>query len=248
MAHQKLERISPNQKNLDEFFKLYPDHKQRYDFAIKMINPGTHIADMACGVGYGSWLMSRKAKSVVGIDISNEALAHARHNFMEENITFIHGDEYFYTSEFDAVISFETIEHMDENDGDAFLWKIKKSLKPNGILIMSTPINKTDNKINVSEFHIREYDDNEFPQKLADNGFEIIDMLGQGSPFHEKLYGIDGTGGFFKYIKLGVHRILPQSVRNFMKGILMGNPNDGLMISKENWRSAMIQIAVCKVA
>jgi SAM-dependent methyltransferase len=193
-------------------------------------------------------LCPRKQKGIVGVDISDEALAHARHNFGEENITFIHGDEYLYTSEFDTVISFETIEYMDENAGDAFLQKIKKSLKPHGILIISTPINKTDNKINVTEFHIREYADNEFPRKLEDNGFEITDMHGQGSPFHEKLYGIDGSRGLFRYMKLEFHQILPQSVRNVMKAILMGSPNDGLMISKENWRSAMIQIAVCKLA
>ncbi len=248
MSHESLERITPTRENLDLFFRKFPDHQQRYEFAMNMLSAKMRIADMACGVGYGSWLMAKKAKSVVGVDISNEALAHARHNFNEVNIELIHDDDYVYISEFDAVISFETIEHMDENAGDVFLQKIKKSLKAGGILIISTPINKTDTKINVTEFHIREYDDIEFPQKLKKNGFEIINMYGQGSPFHEKLYGTGGSGGLFKLIKLGVHRVLPQSIRNIIKKLLMGDPNDGLIISKENWRSAMIQIAVCKVA
>jgi SAM-dependent methyltransferase len=248
MSHDSLERITPTQENLSLFFKEFPDHQQRYEFAMSLLSPEMSIADMACGVGYGSWLLSKKVNGVVGVDISNEALSHARQHFDEKNISFIHGDEYGYESKFDAVVSFETIEHMDEAAGDEFLKKIKKSLKQNGILIMSTPINKTNKKINVTEFHLREYDDFEFQEKLRNAGFKIVEMYGQGSPFHEKLYGTNGSTGLFKFIKLGVHRVLPQSIRNLIKKNLMGNPNDGLKISSANWRSAMIQIAICKVA
>jgi SAM-dependent methyltransferase len=247
MENNGLERITPTKENLADFFAGFPDHQQRYEFALDRIDGNMMVADMACGVGYGTWLMSKKAGFVIGVDISESALEHANANFTVPNNKFVHGDEYIFQNEFDVVISFETIEHMDEKDGDAFLQKIRKSLKPNGRLIMSTPINKTDNKHNVSEFHIREYDDIEFPEKLKSNGFEILEMYGQGSPFHEKLYGKGGKAGIFGLMKFGIHRILPTSVRNFLKSILMGDPNQGLQIKKDNWQNSMIQIAVCKV-
>ncbi len=247
MENNRLERITPTQENLVDFFAKFPDHQQRYEFAIDRIDGNMIIADMACGVGYGTWLMSKKAGFVVGVDISESALEHANVNFAESNNKFVHGNEYKYQNEFDVVVSFETIEHMDEKDGDVFLQKIRKSLKSNGRLIISTPINKTDNKHNVSEFHIREYDDIEFPEKLKSNGFEILEMYGQGSPFHEKLYGKSGRSGIFGLIRFGIHRIFPMPVRNFIRNIIMGDPNQGLQIKKDNWQNSMIQIAVCKV-
>ena len=247
MSIESLERITPTKKNLNYFFEKFPDHKQRYEFACSKLSSDMRIADMACGAGYGSWLMSSRVGSVVGVDISEDALAHARSNFSGNNVEFIHGDEYLFESAFDVVISFETIEHMDESDGDDFLCKIRKSLKRNGLLIISTPINKTENKINVTEFHIREYDDYEFPKKLEENGFEIIEMLGQGSPYHEKLYGVNDSQGLSAYLKHGAHRFFPKSFRNFIKKIILGDPNEGLKISPKNWRNSMIQIAVCKV-
>jgi len=47
-------------------------------------------------------------------------------------------------------------------------------------------------------------------------------------------------------MNLGFHKILPAGIRNMLKKILLGDPNDGLSIKKEDWRSSMIQIAVCK--
>lgn len=248
MSDHTLERITPTQGNLKEFFAQFPDHQQRYEFAIQHLRPEIKIADVACGVGYGSWLMSKHCAYVHGVDISADALAHAKQNFLASNINFIHADQFVMSRQFDLIISFETIEHMDEAAGDEFLKNIKRNLKPGGMLIISTPINKTDQKYNVSEFHIREYDDYEFPEKLKSNGFEILDMYGQGSDFHKKLYGTNGKSGLFSLMKLGLHRVLPQSVRNLIRRILLGNPNKGLSITKDSWRSSMIQIAVCKTS
>lgn len=245
---EKIERITPTQLNLNEFFEQYPDHKQRYEFAISRINDDMKILDIACGVGYGSWLMAQKAYKVVGVDISNDAIEHANKHFRTENNLFLHGHQFTSKSEFDMVISFETIEHMDEDSGDIFLCQLHASLKPNGIMIISTPINKTDKKENVNQFHIREYDDNEFPQKLQKNGFDIIEMYGQGSDFHEKLYGSNQRISLFNLMKLGIHKIFPRPVRDYLKRIFMGDPSHGLQIKKENWRNSMVQIAVCKRA
>jgi cyclopropane fatty-acyl-phospholipid synthase-like methyltransferase len=74
---------------------------------------------------------------------------------------------------FDFICSFETIEHMDEESGDLFLLKILKSLKPKGRLLISTPINKSKIKTNLTPYHIREYDDIEFKQKLIKTALRL---------------------------------------------------------------------------
>ena len=247
MVKNSLERITPTRENLSDFFSQFPDHQQRYEFTIKFLQPDFMVADVACGVGYGSWLMSKQCAHVFGVDISPDALAHARSNFQESNINFMHADEFKFSKKFDLIISFETIEHMDEAEGDDFLKNLRENLKSNGALVISTPINKTNNKNNVTEFHVREYDDYEFPEKLKKNGFEVVDMYGQGSDFHKKLYGAGNKIGLFRFIKLGFHRFLPSIIRNYIKNILLGSPNEGLSIKKEDWRSSMIQIAVCKI-
>jgi SAM-dependent methyltransferase len=247
-SHNILERITPTQDTLDSFFLDFPDHKQRYNFAHQFLKPWMKIADVACGVGYGSWLMSQRCTHVYGVDVSIDALKHAKTHFQAKNIDFIDAKDFEFPGQLDLIISFETIEHMDEIDGDLFLKNIKKNLAHDGLLIISTPINKTPFKHNVNEFHIREYDDNEFPEKLKLNGFEVLDMYGQGSDFHKKLYGSSDHINIFNLMKLGVHRFLPRAIREWLKKLILGNPNEGLNISKDSWRDAMIQIAICKTS
>ena len=203
-----IERITPTKDNLEQFFKEFPDHKQRYDFAINFLNKDMDVADIACGVGYGSFLMSQYCKSVKGFDISDEAITHAKKNFKMDNIEFyncLYNEIVNYR--FDFVCSFETIEHMDEEAGDLFLLKILKSLKPKGRLLISTPINKSKIKTNLTPYHIREYDDIEFKQKLIKNGFTIISMFGQGdSKYYNKLYGKNILNfSMFDIMRTGIH-------------------------------------------
>ena len=72
----------------------------------------------------------------------------------------------FENEQFDIVISFETIEHVKESVQKSFLNEIKRVLKKDGMLIMSTP-NKaiyTDlvngkNRYHIKEFYAQEYID-----------------------------------------------------------------------------------------
>ena len=114
-----IERIWPTLSTLDEFLEKYLDHSQRYDFAKPFVE-GKQIADIACGAGYGSYLLADVAKSVTGFDVADDALRHARQHFSRDNVEFRHAST-IGVDEFDVVISFETLEHMDEKDGDDFL-------------------------------------------------------------------------------------------------------------------------------
>jgi ubiquinone/menaquinone biosynthesis C-methylase UbiE len=68
-----------------------------------------------CGEGYGSFLLAGEAHSVVGIDMSNEAVAHARKRYAAANLTYVQASVAALPlpdASIDIVVSFETIEHL----------------------------------------------------------------------------------------------------------------------------------------
>ncbi|HXE12403.1 MAG TPA: glycosyltransferase [Bryobacteraceae bacterium] len=113
------------------------EHLHRYFFALQFCED-KDVLDVASGEGYGAALMSQIARSVTGIDISQEAVAHAARNYsVPRYIVSLAESLPLSDASVDIVVSFETIEHL--TDHSAFLREIKRVLKPNGILVMSSP-------------------------------------------------------------------------------------------------------------
>jgi len=115
------------------------EHLHRYVLAEGMA-AGLDVLDIASGEGYGSRLLAEKANSVVGVDISAEAVAHASSKYQKRNLSFKVGS----TSEIpipdnsvDLVVSFETLEHHDKHE--EMMKEIKRVLRPGGCLILSSP-------------------------------------------------------------------------------------------------------------
>jgi len=116
-------------------------HRERYRIAATYCT-GKKVLDIATGIGYGAHYLSTsgKASSVVGVDISSEAIAAAMNTYREANLNFreVQGDPIPFDEEsFDVVVSLETIEHT--GDPAAFLLDLKRVLKPKGTLVISTP-------------------------------------------------------------------------------------------------------------
>lgn len=246
-----IERIWPTQANLEEYLSEFRDHRQRYEFAQNYVN-GKVIADIACGAGYGSFMLSDVATSVTGFDISEEALSHASKYFSRSNLTFKHASK-ILENKFDVIVSFETIEHMTEEDGDRFLQDLHSSLIINGTLIISTPLNRNSlsQRINVTPYHLREYNEKEFARKLDVNGFQVDRWFGQWNSVTETLakpiaLGVS-LGGI---VRSGVHRLLPDVLRRPITKLLLGNKlekvNDSVRIIPDDLSGASVQIAVCR--
>lgn len=170
------------------------EHYQRYQFA-SLFARGKTILDAACGEGYGSSLLSRKAASVTGLDIDPAAIENAQQKYKQPGLSFLAGSIAslpFEDHSFDMAVSFETIEHVDIPTQEAFLTEIKRVLKPDGILIMSTP-NKavyTDLVCGANPFHIREFYVQEYANFLG-KAFRNIRFFGQ---FPDLGYFIAGEG------------------------------------------------------
>ena len=146
--------------------RIFWEHVARYRFAKDFVN-GKRVLDIACGDGYGAAALAKAgAASVAGVDISAEACEQARRKYgLDARV----GDAQAIplpAQSIDVVVSFETIEHVD--DPAVFLRECARVLVPDGLLIVSTPnrpVYSGDGRRN--PFHQLEFDENEFVEFAA---------------------------------------------------------------------------------
>ncbi len=174
------ERYFPN---MDNYSENYMQHIQRYIAAVKLCSNKV-VLDIACGEGYGSDMLANNAVKVYGIDISEEAVENAKKTYKKDNLEFIQGSVEKIPLEdnsVDVIVSFETIEHVDEIMQHNFLKEIKRVLKEDGLLIMSSPDKKyySDIPKYKNEFHIKELYEDEFNHILK-YYFKNVELYFQG--------------------------------------------------------------------
>src|SRR5438046_4599704 len=115
------------------------EHVHRYAVALNFAL-GKSVLDIASGEGYGAALLAQVAQSVTGVDIDPESVNYSKHRYYLPNLTFLVGscDSIpLPDAAVDIVTSFETIEHHDQHEN--MMLEIKRVLKPNGYLIISSP-------------------------------------------------------------------------------------------------------------
>jgi SAM-dependent methyltransferase len=120
---------------------LWGEHRARYRFAARQAH-GARVLDAACGNGYGAQILEGAgARSVVGIDLSADALALAETlRPRASQVRFLRGDLArlpFEPFSFDLIASFESIEHVGEPRQTVA--EFARVLAPGGSLLMSSP-------------------------------------------------------------------------------------------------------------
>jgi 2-polyprenyl-3-methyl-5-hydroxy-6-metoxy-1,4-benzoquinol methylase len=159
------------------------EHWHRYQYASLFVEK-KEVLDIACGEGYGSYLLAKTAKRVVGIDIDESVINRAASKYMLRNLDFKQGSLDAIPIEggvnFDVVVSFETIEHVPGEQQETFLKEVKRILKPSGILLISTPskLAYSDIPSYKNEFHVKEFYVDEFRDFLKEY-FANVMLVGQ---------------------------------------------------------------------
>ncbi|PLC52484.1 hypothetical protein CR155_18485 [Pollutimonas nitritireducens] len=156
------------------------EHLHRYLLACEIV-AGKAVLDIASGEGYGSAMMAKTAASVIGVDISAEAIEHANTRYLQENLKFLTGTCSaipLRDASVDIVVSFETIEHHNEHE--QMMSEIRRVLRPEGVLFISSP-DKQNYSIEpdfTNEFHVKELFEQEF-KDLLESHFQNTQYFGQ---------------------------------------------------------------------
>jgi len=181
------------------------EHWHRYAFA-RSLAAGRRVLDAACGEGYGSAMLASVAGSVTGVDISDEAVAHARQRYRRDNLSFQQGDctdpSGLPDGPFDLIVSFETLEHVHEQS--RMLSAFADRLSDDGILLVSSPdkLNYSDRRNYRNEFHVRELYRDEFETLLGAH-FPATRLYAQKLAFQSLLWSLDGRSDGFAAAVLG---------------------------------------------
>ena len=141
-------------------------HLGRYKWAEKILSDkkDLNILDIACGAGYGTYLLSEKLPNLnfYGADYDARAIQYSQEKYgHSSNRKYIQFDLETWESNvqnlpiFDVIISFDTIEHV--NHRDIVLVNLAENLPEDGMLLLSTPVH-LENKLKPEwEYHKIEY-------------------------------------------------------------------------------------------
>lgn len=140
---------------------------------------GLEVVDMACGEGYGTHVLARRAARVTGVDANPEAHEHARLKYTRPGVRFVRDLVESYSEPADAIVFLQTIEHVQDPKG--VLDHFRSLLRPGGVVYVSTPnvltlappgAEKSDNP-----WHVKEYRPEEF-RELCEQSFDSVEVLG----------------------------------------------------------------------
>lgn len=220
------ERIVPQKNRTQEDHFLYLRHLFAYEFAQQEIPQASVVLDFGCGEGYGTGWLSQHFKSMVGIDVEPDVIAHAAQHYGSENCAFVmyNGQTLsFQDNSFDAVLSFQVIEHV--LDDQQYIKEAYRVLKAGGKFIITTP-NKS-NRLGPSEkpwnrYHLREYYPHEL-EALLRTRFKKVSLHGIYGTDHIQAFEMERIRWARKMAKrdpLGLRYRLPASVLQYLITIL----------------------------
>jgi SAM-dependent methyltransferase len=175
--------------------EIWYEHWHRYVFAARFAR-GRSVLDAACGEGYGAALLARTARSVLGVDVADAAVAHARARYgAVANLRFERADVTALDLPpgcVDVVVSFETLEHVEAQD--AMLAGFARALADDGLLIVSSPDKRTYSDLTGfrNEHHVKELYRDELEALLARH-FGAVRVFGQKLLFQSAIWSADTT-------------------------------------------------------
>jgi len=156
------------------------------------VDPTHRGLDVGCGSGVVTSALSDQGCEMVGVDGNLDAIQFAKNQFGGTRCSFEHGlvDEIdFGDQKFDFAISLEVIEHLYMEQGDDLVTSMKRTLKRNGRICLTTPnykgtwplIEKAMDRFsslpNLEEDqHVSHYNSNILSGLLHRHGFKNIEV------------------------------------------------------------------------
>lgn len=178
-----------------EFFG--PRHEAREGILLETLlphlSPGARVLDAGAGAGHMANRLAARGYAVVGVDQSEEFVAHATAQavpgarFQVGDVTRLD----FPAGAFEAVVAGEVLEHVAEHvRAVAELYRV---LKPGGVCLVSVPADPTlwDDSDDWAG-HVRRYTEAELRSLFDGRGFEVVTLFRWGFPltrlYHRWVY------------------------------------------------------------
>jgi SAM-dependent methyltransferase len=138
---------------------------------------GLQVVDMACGEGYGTDVLARRAAGVTGVEANPEAFEHARLKYARPGVRFVRDLVESHSQPCDAIVFLQTIEHLE--DPVAALRRFRELARdavyvstPNVLTLAPPGAERSGNP-----WHVREYRPEEF-RALCETVFDRVELLG----------------------------------------------------------------------
>jgi len=203
--------------------KIIKDNNFTYRILISVINkyvkkPSLRILDIGCGAGTLSFYLANKGHNVLGIDISSKAIKECNASKKAlglKNTDFQRVDfpDRIPNGKFDVIIFTEVIEHLE--DDKKALQSIYKLLKPNGLMILSTPSDTAPlhklgltKKFDQEVGHLRRYSLIELESLIKKSGFNIIETRKTEGVLRNFLFINPLAGKMIRFIKFFISDIV----------------------------------------
>lgn len=173
--------------------EIWYEHWHRYAWVARFAR-GRRVLDAACGEGYGTALLARHAAHATGVDLSPDAVAHAKSRYAAPNLEYRQGDatalDALPDASYDLIVSFETLEHVEAQE--RMVAGYARLLAPNGLLVLSSPDKRTYSDLagHRNEYHVRELYRDELLALLAPH-FPQVRLFGQKLLFQSAIWDLD---------------------------------------------------------
>lgn len=158
----------------------YGAHFFRWGFASKMIKGGDRVLDLGCGADQPlarilCYKPSGLPSELVGVDYGNvKPKFNPKWFTLYPNFDFT--KRWPELDTFDVICCFEVIEHMQKSHGRKLLKGIKSCLRPDGKVLLSTPV--FDAKTGMAQNHIHEYGIEELQKEIEKAGLKVEHRYG----------------------------------------------------------------------
>lgn len=167
-------------------------HQKKFQEIAKRIHPNERVLDFGCGPGSFLWMLNQRHLNIhcTGIDIAGSQLDFARNickSFPSTSFVGINTDNIrlpFDDNSFDVVTMIEVIEHIHPYKAYKILAELRRVLKKNGRLLITTPNYRSlwpliealmtkFTKVKYDHQHISKFTPNAFAKLIEAAGFEI---------------------------------------------------------------------------
>lgn len=189
------------------------------------------------------FFLAKSAGSITAVDYENEVVFTAQNKYKANNLKYLCMDATkleFNADEFDFVCSFQVIEHIPENRLLTYLAELKRVLKPNGELYLSTlnldKVMKNPRTYEKNPAHCKEFRISELKGLLSKVFNEYV-IYGLHPSLKHQFYLVLKKSGIFKSLPFSLN-----PVERFYRKLRTGD----FRLTPSNLNKASDFICVCR--